>query len=182
MADHAEGKAPLRHRRLLLLRHAKSAWPDGVLDRDRPLAERGQKAAPAMAGYMVQEDLLPDLALVSDAQRTRETWSLVKSRMSGRAETRVLPELYDASADRMLEVLRRTEATAKTVLVLGHNPGLQDLALLLVGDGDAQARDAMAGKYPTSALAVVDFTVGDWSSIKPGAGFLTRFLTPRMLR
>jgi phosphohistidine phosphatase len=180
MADQTDKEAPPRHRRLLLLRHAKSAWPEGVPDHDRPLAERGETAAPAMGNHMAREHLIPDLALVSDARRTRETWDLVKSRLPGTIETRVTPALYDASGSRMLDVLRKTEAEADTVLMIGHNPGLQELALMLVGEG--QARDAMAGKYPTGALAVIDFAVGDWPSVEPGCGILADFLTPRMLR
>ncbi|MBA4786072.1 MAG: histidine phosphatase family protein [Alphaproteobacteria bacterium] len=182
MADHADGKAPPRHRRLLLLRHAKSAWPEGVPDHERPLAERGEKAAPAMGNHMAREHLIPGLALVSDARRTQETWKLVKSRLPGAVEARVTPALYDASAAQMLEVLRKTDANTDTVLMIGHNPGLQELALMLVGEGHAQARDAMAEKYPTGALAVIDFAIGDWPSVEPGSGFLADFLTPRSLR
>jgi len=82
----------------------------------------------------------------------------------------------------LLEVLRKTDANTDTVLMIGHNPGLQELALMLVGEGHAQARDAMAEKYPTGALAVIDFAIGDWPSVEPGSGFLADFLTPRSLR
>lgn len=180
MADYANTKAPPRQRRLLLLRHAKSAWPEDVPDHARPLAERGEKAAPDMGNHMAREHLVPDLAIVSDARRTQETWDLVKSRLPGTVASRVTPALYDASATQMLEVLRETEAEADTVLIIGHNPGLQELALMLVGEG--QLHVAMAGKFPTGALAVIDFAVGDWSSVEPGSGILADFLTPRMLR
>lgn len=182
MADQTDKEAPPRHRRLLLLRHAKSAWPEGVPDHDRPLAERGEKAAPAMGNHMAREHFIPDLALVSDARRTRETWDLLKSRLPGAVETRVMPALYDASGNQMLDVLRETEAEAGTVLMIGHNPGLQELALMLVGEGHTQSHAAMTEKYPTGALAVIDFAVGDWPSVEPGCGILADFLTPRMLR
>lgn len=171
-----------RQRRLLLLRHAKSAWPDGVADHKRPLAERGLKAAPAIGNYVAREHLVPDLALVSDATRTQETWDLVRKRLLADVETRLLPELYDASAQEMLQVLLKCVASADTVAMVGHNPGTQELALMLVGDGRATARAALTEKYPTGALAVIDFPTYDWKDIEPGSGYLAQFVTPRSLK
>ncbi|MCJ8519930.1 phosphohistidine phosphatase [Pseudorhizobium tarimense] len=182
MPEHRANEPFPRQRRLLLLRHAKSAWPEGVEDHERPLAERGLKAAPAMGNHMAREHLVPDLALVSDATRTQETWELVRKRLPGEIETRIIPELYDASAADMLQVLRRAEAIADTLVIVGHNPGLQEVALLLVGDGKASARAAMVEKYPTGALAVIDFPAFDWKDIEPGSGYLAQFVTPRSLK
>ncbi|MCF6368878.1 SixA phosphatase family protein [Rhizobium halophilum] len=182
MAEHPTKEPFPRQRRLLLLRHVKSDWPEGVEDHERPLAERGLKAAPAMGNHMAREHLVPHLALVSDATRTQETWELVRKRLPGEIETRVTPELYDATAANMLQVLRRAEASADTVVIVGHNPGLQEVALLLVGDGKASARAAMAEKYPTGALAVIDFPAFDWKDIEPGSGYLAQFVAPRSLK
>ena len=171
-----------QHRRLLLLRHAKSAWPDGVPDHQRPLAARGLQAAPAIGSHMAREHLLPDLVLVSDARRTQETWDLVKRRLPGEVESQICKELYEASADQLLDVVGRTPAGAETLLLIGHNPGLQDLALLLAGDGETFVRGALAEKYPTGALAVIDFPFADWADLRPGSGTLSRFENPRSLQ
>ncbi|HEX2147018.1 MAG TPA: histidine phosphatase family protein [Pseudorhizobium sp.] len=171
-----------QQRRLLLLRHAKSAWPEDMPDHQRPLAERGLVAAPAMGNYMAREHLLPDLVLVSDARRTQETWDLVKRRLPDEPEARLVPELYEAPSHGMLDVLRRTEVEAATVLMMGHNPGMQELALMLVGEGNLQARAALAEKFPTAALAVIDFPCFGWMDLEPGSGTLSSFVTPRSLR
>ncbi len=173
---------PSRQRRLLLLRHAKSAWPEGVEDHQRPLAERGLKAAPVVGNYMAHEHLVPDLALISDAKRTQETWKLIISRLPGKVDARITPELYEASAIKLLEVLRQSGPGADTVAMIGHNPGLQELALMLVGEGQAQDRASLMEKYPTGALAVIDFPAYDWADIEPGSGYLARFVTPRSLK
>ena len=182
MADKIDKDTPQGQRRLLLLRHAKSAWPEQVADHERPLAERGEKAAPAMGNYMAREHLVPDLALVSDARRTQQTWELVQRRLPAEVAVRTTSDIYEAPASRLLETIRALGDSAATLLLIGHNPGLQDLALMLAGDGDARARDALAAKYPTAALAVIDFPVANWRHIGPGSGVLTRFVTPRSLR
>lgn len=181
MADTTDKDTHQGQRRLLLLRHAKSAWPDAVADHERPLAERGEKAAPAMGNYMAREHLIPDLALVSDARRTRQTWELVQRRLPAEVATRIDPTIYEAPAGRLLDTIRALGDSAATLLLIGHNPGLQDLALMLTGDGDARVRDALAAKYPTAALAVIDFPMADWRQVGPGSGLLARFVTPRSL-
>src|SRR6185295_10490236 len=112
-------------RRLLLLRHAKSAWPDGVSDFDRPLAPRGRKAAKRMGAYLRDEQLVPDLALISPARRARETWDRVKPHL-GPVSEHSEPRLYEASVDGLLTVVRETEPAVRTLLILGHNPGLEE--------------------------------------------------------
>ncbi|WP_105384531.1 SixA phosphatase family protein [Neorhizobium alkalisoli] len=169
-------------RRLLLLRHAKSAWPDGVADHERPLAERGRKAAPLMGEYMAREGVIPSLALVSDARRTQETWALVRNEILSPLICHDCPAIYEASATAILAELRRIEPEFRTVLIVGHNPGLQDLALTLAGSGNAEAMQAIADKYPTGALAVIDFALPSWQAVSPGSGFLERFVKPRSLR
>ena len=168
-------------KRLLLMRHAKSAWPDDVPDHERPLALRGRKAAPAIAAYLPQHQLLPELALVSTAERTRETWLLMREALPAEIETRYLDELYEASCERLLDTLQALDADAATVMLIGHNPGLQELALRLTGSSHATERAAMALKFPTAGLAVIDFEIGAWEAIVPGAGRLRHFVTPRSL-
>ncbi len=167
-------------RRLMLLRHAKSDWPNGMADLDRPLSPRGREAGPLMAAYMAQEGLLPDLALVSPARRTRETWDLVAPAV-GAPPSRREPRIYEAPAERLLEVVREAEDGVRVLLLVGHNPGSEDLARRLVGHGDRYAFARMAQKYPTAGLAVIDFAVERWSEVDGRGGRLDRFVTPKSI-
>jgi phosphohistidine phosphatase len=176
--DGSSNSAPLR---LLLLRHAKSAWPPDVADHDRPLAERGRKAAPLIGSYMADERLLPELVLVSTARRAQETWELVARFLPGTNIRRDAPDLYAASAARMAGILLTIDPAIKTILLVGHNPGLEDFAAGLVGTGDADARRRMSAKFSTGGLAVISFRADSWKDVGPGRGQLERFVTPRML-
>lgn len=167
-------------RRLMLLRHAKSAWPAGIADLDRPLNERGREAAPRMGRYLQDEGLLPDLVLVSSARRTQETWDLVRAAV-GDVETRTEPRIYEAPSARLLAVVQEVSATARTLLMIGHNPGFEDLSKTLVGHGDRYAFARLSQKFPTAGLAVVDFAVESWSEVAARGGRLDRFVTPKTL-
>jgi phosphohistidine phosphatase len=166
--------------RLLLLRHAKAASPSGTLDLDRPLAKRGQEAALVMGNYMKKERLEPDLALVSSARRTQETWERVQP-ILGEIEMRPEGRIYEASVGRLLEVVREVEPEMRTVLVIGHNPGFEELAKLLIGEGDMDGILRLGQKYPTAGLAVIDFDLDRWSDIDKKSGRLERFVTPKSL-
>ncbi|MBK5565111.1 histidine phosphatase family protein [Ensifer sp. SSB1] len=173
---------PVQSYRLLLLRHAKSAWPDGVTDINRPLGERGRKAAPLTGMYMAGHKLVPDLALVSTAKRAQETWQLVAATLPSEVAVENTRAIYEVGAPQILSVLRATDPAVRTLLIVGHNPGMEDLALQLVGSGDADLRMRMADKFPTAALAVLEFEAPGWRGLIPGGAKLTRFVTPRSLR
>jgi phosphohistidine phosphatase len=164
----------------MLLRHAKSARPVGVADMDRPLAARGRDAAPRMGRYLAEEGLLPDLVVVSAARRTRETWELVEPHVDA-TEIRFDARIYEAPASRLLAVVRASPSSARSVLMIGHNPGFEDFAKLLVGHGDRYAFARLTQKYPTAGLAVIDFDRENWSEIAPRSGKLDRFVTPKSL-
>jgi phosphohistidine phosphatase len=169
--------------RLLLLRHAKSDWSDAALDdRDRPLSKRGRESAPVIAGYMRERELAPDLVLSSPATRTRQTLSLVLDKL-GRSPEIVFDEaLYDfGSGVRLLEAIMEHGGDAKTMMLVGHNPALQQLASMLAGTGEPELMAAMERKFPTAALAVIDFEAKAWSAIKAGKGTLAAFVTPKGL-
>ncbi|MDA8247625.1 MAG: histidine phosphatase family protein [Rhodospirillales bacterium] len=168
-------------RQLLLLRHAKSSWDDPRLsDHGRPLNARGRDAAADMRAAMRALDLSPDVVLVSSARRTLQTLEALLPF----AETPIIEPmdaLYLATAPQMFRVLNNIAETVRSVLLVGHNPGLHELAQQLVGSardpGDA-AR--LAARYPTGALA--EFAVpGPWRTLGPGGGRLVRFLCPRDL-
>jgi phosphohistidine phosphatase len=167
---------------LLLLRHAKSSWDDpGLDDYDRPLAKRGEKAAPRMGAEIAELGLKPDVILCSSAVRTRETLALVLPEIGGKPEVVYDDAIYLAAPETLLAKVRAVSGAPKSVMVVGHNPGMEELAALLVGDGDKSERKPMAEKFPTCALAVITFEAKDWAGIAPGAGTLTRFITPAQL-
>lgn len=169
-------------RRLMLLRHAKSDWSEpGQRDHERDLAPRGRKAAPEIGKYMARHGLLPDCAIVSTARRTRETWKLVGKTLSSDPPAAFDDRIYEASPGDILSVIQDAPHDAANLLVIGHNPGLQALALTLIGSGDVKTRALLAEKFPTAGLAVIDFPLDDWSRLRPGAGRLERFVTPRAL-
>jgi len=167
-------------RRLLLLRHAKSAYPQGVADIDRPLGPRGREAAPLMGGYIAREGLRPDLAMVSPARRTQETWGAVRPFLDGTREDTV-PSIYEAPSARILDAIRSAPDDVKTLMVIGHNPGLGEAALRLVGDGPKELRRDLREKFPTAALAVIEFEADRWEAIDEGRGTLLRYVRPRQL-
>jgi phosphohistidine phosphatase len=167
-------------RRLMLLRHGKSDWPGAVNDLERPLAKRGKEAVPRVAAHLADEQLFPDLAIVSPARRARETWDLVALRL-GEVPARSEPRIYESPPERLLSVIREIGPEVRSVLLVGHNPGLEELAKLLIGHGDRYAFARIAKKYPTAGLAVLDFAAEDWRDVTPGSGRLDRFVTPKSL-
>jgi phosphohistidine phosphatase len=172
----------LSMRRLLLLRHAKSdRSAPGAVDRDRPLESRGKDAAPRIGAYMARHALVPDHVLCSTARRTRDTWALVAAAFSKPPPTEFEERLYDASATSILDLVHETEEDVHSLLVIGHNPGLQDLAGLLIASGDVDTRERLREKFPTASLAVIDFAFDDWRKLHRRAGRLDRFVTPRSL-
>ena len=169
-------------RQLLLLRHAKSSWDDArMADRDRPLNGRGQRAIATMRRVMIDLGLTPDLILVSTARRTLETLQGLEP-WDETPLIEPMEALYLASADQLMTVLRGVAETVRSVLLIGHNPGMHDLALSLTAHPVAPevraAADRLGQGFPTAALA--EFSVGaSWSRIGPGAGRLVRFVTPK---
>lgn len=168
-------------RRLILFRHAKSAWPDGVADEKRPLAPRGQKAAPRMGAYLADCGLIPDLALVSKARRTQETWDLIVPSLPKGVVKRNSAAIYEAPPNQLLEAVRAASADVRCLMLVGHNPGLQQLALALIGAGDPEAIHRIGEKFPTAAVAVIDFSLERWPDLHAGTGTLERFVTPKSL-
>lgn len=155
--------------RLLLLRHAKAAAPaPGQGDHARTLDPRGRRAAPAMARFMADNELTPDLVLCSDAARTRETWALVAADNGWNGVgQRFLKSLYLAEAARICQVIQREAGTAATVLLVGHNPGIEELAGLLADRDDRESRHDLAAGMDTATL--VAFTLpGGWSDLHKG--------------
>lgn len=167
--------------RLMLLRHAKSSWTDPTSDdRDRALSGRGQKAAPAMGAFMRREKLVPDLVLCSPAKRARDTWKLVSEELRAAPKLIVEDGLYDfGNGGRILDAIRAKAGTASSLLVIGHNPSIERLALRLIGKGGGSLKEHMEKKYPTGALAVISFKTDAWADIAGKDGRLESFTRPR---
>lgn len=169
-------------RRLFLLRHAKSSWQDdGQDDFDRPLNARGRKAAPVTAAFLQRNGLFPDLVLCSTACRTRETLALTLPFLEGEATILLEDRLYLASAAKLFNRLREADDRFGAVMIVAHNPGLQDLALMLAASGAEDDMTLIETKFPTGALAQIDFAAESWSAVARRTGTLTRFVTPRVL-
>jgi phosphohistidine phosphatase len=174
-------------RRLLLLRHAKTEndAPSGR-DQDRRLDDRGRIDAADIGGWIARHPPFPDLVLVSPAIRAHQTWEIVWAAMKGlvpQPQIELLPELYGADPIQLLQTIRMASATdPQRLLVIGHNPGMHELALALAGSGDASGRKALADNLPTSGLALFDFPVDDWADVAFRRGRLVQFVSPKLLK
>jgi phosphohistidine phosphatase len=167
---------------LSLLRHAKSSWDDASLDDfERPLAKRGESAAPRMGAFMAEQGLAPQLILCSPAVRARQTLELVLPHLEGGPTVDYEENFYLAASAVLLARLRKIDARVRHVMIVGHDPGMQRLALELTADGETDARRALAVKFPTAGLAVIRFRAREWAKIGTGKGQLELFMTPKML-
>ena len=168
--------------RLLLLRHAKSSWEDpDVDDYDRPLNTRGRRSAPLMGRHCAQHSLVPQLILCSAARRTRETLAGLLPYFNDDLDIRLCRDLYMTSPETAFERLKAASDAARSVMLIGHNPSLQQLAIKLIGSGNPVLREEIEDKFPTAALAVVDFDARRWAEVVPGSGRIVAFFRPREL-
>jgi phosphohistidine phosphatase len=165
-------------RRIVILRHAKADWPDGVADHDRPLAERGRRDAPVAGRWLAASGITPDLTLCSTAARTRETWKLVVHELPQRPRTVYEERLYEASPGELIAVVNEVPDDVGDLMLVGHNPGMHALADILAGEAEEDARTRLGRTgFPTSALAVISFT-GSWKSVEHGVGRLEAHWVP----
>lgn len=167
---------------LVLLRHAKSSWSEsGLDDIERPLNRRGARAALVIGLYLKQESVRPDLVLCSAARRTRETWDAVRPYLPRNQAFERSPAIYEAPVERLFETFRSVDDAVGTLMVIGHNPGLQRVTLALCqGAGNPELERARV-KFPTGALAFIEIDIPSWTDLAPGTGRLNRFVTPKDL-
>ncbi len=160
--------------KLILTRHAKSAWDDPLIaDHDRPLNRRGRLAAMELGQWLASRGYIPDTILCSDALRTRETWEIVSASLPAALAAEMKPSLYHASPDTMLAILQNSKAG--TVMILGHNPGIAALAALLPAIPPA---DPEFERFPTAATLVAEFAVPVWADISTGSAQVLDFFLP----
>ncbi|MBU6456376.1 MAG: histidine phosphatase family protein [Bradyrhizobium sp.] len=174
-------------RRLMLLRHAKteSDSPSGR-DRDRRLDERGRRDAAEIGDFIASHPPVPDSVLISPAVRAYETWERAWAAMKDRVprpRVELQPDLYCADSAQLLQSIREVSPRdAQRLMVIGHNPGMHELALALTDGGDAAGRRTLADNLPTSGLAIFDFAIDDWSDVAFRRGRLVLFVSPKLLR
>jgi phosphohistidine phosphatase len=167
-------------KRIWLLRHAKSSWAEpGLSDADRPLAPRGRRAAELLGAHLARSDAKPAVVLCSSSLRTRETLAAILLALGDEVEIRIERMLYGAEAADLLECLRRLPASAPSVMLIGHNPGMQGLALMLARTGPALS--ALQEKFPTGALASLEARVEQWQDLDEQTASATALLLPRSL-
>jgi phosphohistidine phosphatase len=168
-------------KRLYLLRHAKSSWDDPELeDHDRPLAPRGRKAAKLIAEYVKDKRFEPSIVLCSSAVRARETLEFVAPFLPEETSVEIEPGIYHAGTRELIARLRRVPPDAESVLLIGHNPAMQDLALAIANA--SERLDRIRRKFPTAALVALDARVEDWKHLKEGVAVVTDFVTPKGLK
>ena len=170
------------HRRLFLLRHAKSSWDDASLhDFQRPLSTRGREAAPRIGQFMRHHHYNPDYILCSASLRTRQTLSHLLSDFEHDMHMDIRHDLYECSLQHYWAILQNLPAFATTPLIIGHNPTTAAIASTLIGSGNPEAIAHMDHKFPTAALAVIDCPIDNWHDMEKGIGHLVDFVTPKQL-
>jgi phosphohistidine phosphatase len=178
-------------RRLMLLRHAKTEHdaPSGQ-DQDRRLDDRGRLDAATVGSWIGRHLPVPETVLVSTAVRAQQTWEIVRQAMQDATRAAASPphvetldELYGAEPAQLLQIVRMAETTdPRQLMVIGHNPGMHELALALAGSGDAAAKKALEDNLPTTGLAILDFAIEDWNEVAFRRGTLLRFTSPKLLK
>lgn len=167
---------------LVLLRHAKSSWDnDSLSDHDRPLAPRGRRAAPAIAERLRELGVLPDFVLSSTSVRTRQTVQLASDHLDS-PTVEFEESIYLAGPGRLMRTAQETPDAVDTLMLVGHNPGMHEVALALVDETATGIEiNRLEAKYPTAAAAVIEFDVDSWAKIAPGQGQLQHFIRPKDL-
>ena len=169
-----------RVRTVILLRHRKSSWSDPTLaDLDRPLALRGERASRRIAKYIRRKKIRPALILCSTSLRTRQTLEAIEPSLGKGSSVELEPRLYAATEGELLERLRALPESVNSVMLIGHNPGLHELARVLASRGADLAR--LEEKFPTGALATLVVDSENWVALKPGDGELVDYVVPREL-
>jgi phosphohistidine phosphatase len=167
-------------RKLIVLRHAKSAWPD-VADADRPLAPRGRRDAPEAGRWLREQGLLPERVVCSPARRARETWELVAAQWPSAPPVSFDARVYGADADDLVELLRDQDRRTSTVMLVGHQPALQDMVLHLAAGTRGDSMERLREKFPTSGIAVLELA-SEWQQLGEGTARLADFAVPRGAR
>lgn len=164
--------------RLMLFRHAHADRPADVEDHERPLSTQGQEQARRMGVHISGHSLIPNVAIVSTSRRTQETWEQATGAGGFSASKTDEPRIYESSAGDLLEVVRQQDAAHGSLMLVGHNPGMERLAAWLLGSGDTAALARLQREFVVGGLAVIDFEAESWAELDVQSGRLVRFDTP----
>jgi phosphohistidine phosphatase len=165
---------------LYLLRHAKAVVADGsIADFDRPLAARGHRESEDLAVLLAERSYAPARVICSSAQRTRETLAPLLAAWPVNSSIEITRELYNADANRLLALVGAQDGGPTSLMLVGHNPGIEQLARALAANGDDAALRRLRDHYPPAGFAVIDFDLSSWAEVRPGAGRLSAYETPR---
>jgi len=174
-------KSAVAAHRLMLLRHAKALKSEpGERDFDRGLAERGMIDSEKLGAFLTRHRLVPDRVVTSPAVRASETWARAAVSCPTAPPPILEPRLYDAKAETIFSIIKGID-DATRALIVGHNPGLHELALMLIATGDVEIRERLQENLPTAGLVVIDFAVKEWDKLHPKSGRLELFVEPRTL-
>ena len=168
-------------KQLYILRHAKSDYPAGTDDHERPLNKRGEKACKLMGKYIQENNIAPQAILCSDATRTTQTAKNIMRAAGIQNPISFSKTLYLATPGEILKEIAKVDDSIESVLIVAHNPGVEQLARLLTAAGDAESIARLKEKYPTAALACFSIDATSWKEINPASGNLDKFITPKML-
>jgi phosphohistidine phosphatase len=168
---------------LFLMRHAKSDWSSpAATDHDRPLNRQGEKAAPQMSLYMNAQKYEPEIVLCSSAERTQQTWTAMELNQPKPPTFKTVPALYHASSTKILETICSVEPEYSNALLIGHNPGMHEVASRLTGEMQLGSQSLSSiSAFPTAALAVLTFDIDAWSEVDWANGTLIDFMAPKRL-
>lgn len=169
-------------RRLFILRHAKTEPGEpGKDDRDRALVERGQRDAGQIGAYMTKHGFVPDRVVLSPARRVQETWKYLTETLKPAPGASTDDQVYEATADDIAAIVAATAPPVNSLMVIGHNPSLHEVAVALIATGDIETRERLREGLPTAGLVVIDFPLDDWSKLHPQSGRIERFVTPKLI-
>jgi phosphohistidine phosphatase len=168
-------------RRLILFRHAKGEAPDPTDDYGRVLAPRGRSAATGMGEWLAGQGIIPDLVVCSGSARTRETWDLASAAFDPPPRVKFDDAIYEAEPEALLEVIQEQEWEVQTLMLVGHNPGLELITSALAESGEPEVVDRFQKKFPTAAIAILDFEDVPWGAIEEKTAWLAAFVTPKHL-
>lgn len=169
-------------RTIYLLRHAKSGWGDpGLADFDRPLAPRGKKALRIMGDYLFAQGISPDYIYCSTALRTRETLDAIQTRLDDKVIIQMTSSMYLAEPQVLLDLIKNTADEMQTLMLIGHNPGIHELACALASNTDDAALARLKTKYPTAGLTTLETQAAQWREVAPDCCQLRGFVVPRDL-
>ena len=168
---------------ILILRHAKSDWgnPD-LADFDRPLAKRGLKDAPLMGELLALFDCVPDRILSSPAERAKQTVKLVASACGYQKSIQWEPDFYGGGSEELIAALQRLPATIERVMLVGHNPTLEEAVAQLLGAAESEWENGLLLRLPTAGLACLEVELVDWAELEPGEATLRWFVTPKLVK